>query len=70
MRPPRLVTPGPFLKGPTGCCARGDSYVIPLAEAGEQGGNALVKFDLHGKSELQMALAQWDFSEWAPPALD
>jgi DNA-binding NarL/FixJ family response regulator len=26
--------------------------------------NALVKFNLHGKSELRMALEEWDFSEW------
>ena len=26
--------------------------------------NALVKFNLHGKSELRMALGKWDFSEW------
>jgi DNA-binding CsgD family transcriptional regulator len=26
--------------------------------------NALVKFNLHGKSELRMALGDWDFSEW------
>jgi DNA-binding CsgD family transcriptional regulator len=26
--------------------------------------NALVKFNLHGKSELRMALGEWDFSEW------
>jgi DNA-binding CsgD family transcriptional regulator len=29
--------------------------------------NALVKFDLHGKAELRMALAQWDFSGWGSP---
>jgi DNA-binding CsgD family transcriptional regulator len=27
-------------------------------------GNALVKFNLHGKSEVRMALKEWDFSEW------
>lgn len=27
-------------------------------------GNALVKFNLHGKSEVRMALGEWDFSEW------
>jgi DNA-binding CsgD family transcriptional regulator len=26
--------------------------------------NALVKFNLHGKGELRMALGEWDFSEW------
>ena len=26
--------------------------------------NALVKFNLHGKGELRMALEEWDFSEW------
>lgn len=26
--------------------------------------NALVKFRLHGKSQLRMVLAQWDFSAW------
>jgi len=26
--------------------------------------NALVKFNLHGKSELRIALGKWDFSEW------
>jgi len=26
--------------------------------------NALVKFNLHGKSELRMAMGMWDFSEW------
>jgi DNA-binding CsgD family transcriptional regulator len=26
--------------------------------------NALVKFNLHGKSELRMALREWDFSAW------
>jgi DNA-binding CsgD family transcriptional regulator len=26
--------------------------------------NALVKFNLHGKGELRMALGAWDFSEW------
>ena len=29
---------------------------------------ALVKFHLHGKDELRLQLAQWDFSDWAPPA--
>jgi DNA-binding CsgD family transcriptional regulator len=29
---------------------------------------ALVKFHLHSKDELRMLLAQWDFSEWGPPA--
>jgi DNA-binding CsgD family transcriptional regulator len=27
--------------------------------------NLLHRFDLHGKSELREALADWDFSEWA-----
>jgi DNA-binding CsgD family transcriptional regulator len=26
--------------------------------------NALLKFDLHGKVELRLALAEWDFSGW------
>jgi DNA-binding CsgD family transcriptional regulator len=26
--------------------------------------NTLVKFNLHGKGELRMALEKWDFSEW------
>ncbi len=26
--------------------------------------NTMVKFDLHGKSELRMTLAGWDFSAW------
>jgi hypothetical protein len=26
--------------------------------------NALVKVHQHGKRELQMALGEWDFSEW------
>lgn len=26
--------------------------------------NALVKFNLHGKGELRVALGEWDFSEW------
>jgi DNA-binding CsgD family transcriptional regulator len=26
--------------------------------------NALVKFNLHGKSELRISLGEWDFSEW------
>jgi DNA-binding CsgD family transcriptional regulator len=26
--------------------------------------NALVKFNLHGKAELRMALEEWDFSGW------
>jgi len=26
--------------------------------------NALVKFNLHGKAELRMALREWDFSGW------
>jgi DNA-binding CsgD family transcriptional regulator len=26
--------------------------------------NALVKFNLHGKGELRMALGEWDFSKW------
>ena len=26
--------------------------------------NTLVKFNLHGKGELRMALEEWDFSEW------
>jgi DNA-binding CsgD family transcriptional regulator len=26
--------------------------------------NALVKFHLHGKSQLRIVLAQWDFSAW------
>ena len=26
--------------------------------------NALVKFNLHGKAELRMALREWDFSNW------
>jgi DNA-binding CsgD family transcriptional regulator len=26
--------------------------------------NVLVKFHLHGKSQLRMVLAQWDFSAW------
>jgi DNA-binding CsgD family transcriptional regulator len=26
--------------------------------------NALVKFNLHGKAEMRMALGGWDFSEW------
>jgi DNA-binding CsgD family transcriptional regulator len=26
--------------------------------------NSLVKFNLHGKSELRIALREWDFSEW------
>ena len=26
--------------------------------------NALVKFKLHGKKELRMALGEWDFSRW------
>jgi len=29
--------------------------------------NALVKFNLHGKSELRMAIGEWDFSEWDQP---
>jgi len=29
---------------------------------------ALVKWHAHGKDELRMLLAQWDFSEWGPPA--
>jgi DNA-binding CsgD family transcriptional regulator len=27
--------------------------------------NTLVKFNLHGKSELRMAIGDWDFSDWA-----
>ena len=26
--------------------------------------NALVKFDLHGRSELRLSLSAWDFSAW------
>ncbi len=29
---------------------------------------ALVKFQLHGKDELRMLLAQWDFCAWDSPA--
>ena len=29
---------------------------------------ALVKWHAHGKDELRVLLAGWDFSEWAPPA--
>jgi DNA-binding NarL/FixJ family response regulator len=29
---------------------------------------AMVKWHAHGKDELRMLLAQWDFSEWGPPA--
>jgi DNA-binding NarL/FixJ family response regulator len=29
---------------------------------------ALVKWHTHGKDELRVLLAQWDFSEWGPPA--
>lgn len=29
---------------------------------------ALVKWRTHGKDELRMLLAQWDFSDWGPPA--
>jgi DNA-binding NarL/FixJ family response regulator len=29
--------------------------------------NVLVKFDLHGKAELRLVLADWDFSDWEPP---
>ena len=28
--------------------------------------SALVKFNLHGKSELRMKLEKWDFSQWGP----
>ncbi len=30
--------------------------------------NLLVKFDLHSKAGLRMALSEWDFSEWDPAA--
>jgi DNA-binding NarL/FixJ family response regulator len=30
----------------------------------------MIKFDLHGKSELRMRLGSWDFSKWGPEALD
>jgi DNA-binding NarL/FixJ family response regulator len=30
--------------------------------------NALGKWKVHGKDELRMLLAQWDFSDWGPPA--
>jgi hypothetical protein len=26
--------------------------------------NALIKFDLHSKGELRLALDEWDFSAW------
>jgi DNA-binding CsgD family transcriptional regulator len=29
--------------------------------------NILFKFHLHGKAELRLALAEWDFSEWENP---
>jgi DNA-binding CsgD family transcriptional regulator len=29
--------------------------------------NALIKFGLHSKTELRLALSEWDFSEWDPP---
>jgi DNA-binding NarL/FixJ family response regulator len=29
---------------------------------------ALVKWHAHGKDELRVLLAEWDFSEWGPPA--
>jgi DNA-binding NarL/FixJ family response regulator len=29
---------------------------------------AMIKWHAHGKDELRMLLAQWDFSEWGPPA--
>ena len=29
---------------------------------------ALVKWNAHGKDELRLLLAQWDFSDWSPPA--
>jgi hypothetical protein len=29
---------------------------------------ALVKWRVHGKGELHLLLADWDFSEWAPVA--
>jgi DNA-binding NarL/FixJ family response regulator len=30
----------------------------------------MIKFDLHGKSELRMRLGNWDFSKWGPEAQD
>ncbi|MBN2385618.1 MAG: LuxR family transcriptional regulator [Anaerolineales bacterium] len=29
---------------------------------------ALVRYNLHGKNELRLLLADWDFSAWGPPA--
>jgi DNA-binding NarL/FixJ family response regulator len=29
---------------------------------------ALVKWQTHGKEELRILLASWDFSDWGPPA--
>jgi DNA-binding CsgD family transcriptional regulator len=27
----------------------------------------MIKFNLHGKDELRLLLAGWDFNDWAPP---